>query len=232
MKNTFGKLGYGLSGAVAAIGLMSAGVQTANAEIVATAPSPVETLGAIIGGQQTYDFTYYLQFGAAGTTLLGSGGTNQASIALTLDGVSSDVYSLPTLTVTNGGITSAGFGTASYTGADLHSGDTYSWLYTGSSYTSSGTEAIGYITVATTTQYGLVPSSNNFSTVAARSVSTYPPSGLSDDNIAQVAVPNATSDTPLAPLALPVAVWPGLLTLAGMVVAGGLKMRRRSFNVH
>ena len=131
MKNTFGKLGYGLSGAVAAVGLMSAGVQTANAQIVLTTGSPVETLGTVVSLHQTYDFTYYLQIAQPGTVLDTT--TYPAYFSLNLGGANADLVSAPVFTMKDTAITSAG---GSFTGQVVSSGD-YQWNYAGSTYTST-----------------------------------------------------------------------------------------------
>ena len=81
MKNTLGKFGGGLAGILACAGLMSAGVPSANAEIVLTSASPVETLGSVAG---TYDFTYDLVFGNSAVTLM-SAGTYAAYVSLSLE---------------------------------------------------------------------------------------------------------------------------------------------------
>jgi hypothetical protein len=91
MKNSFGKIGLSLATAVACAALISAAGQTAQAEIVLTSASPAGTSGTVAG---TYDFTYYLTFGATGTTLLGSG-TNQAFVSLQLNGSTSEPSSVP-----------------------------------------------------------------------------------------------------------------------------------------
>jgi hypothetical protein len=218
MKNSFGKIGLGLATAVACAALISAVGQTAQAEIVLTSASPVATNGTVAG---TYDFTYYLTFGAAGTTLLGSG-TNQAFVSLALNGSSSDLTVVPTLTLTNSGI-AGNFGSSRDTTTD---GGTYVWNYTGSSYTSAGTEAIGYITLVTTTPNAVVGPGLNYTTQAATNVTASSPDGQTDLTQKQVKVPGA-GGIPLSAAPLPVAVWPALLTLTGMAVVGGLKYRRR-----
>jgi|GEM_PF-2891864 len=220
MKNSFGKIGLGLATAVACAALVSAVGQTAQAEIVLTSASPVGTNGTVAG---TYDFTYYLTFGAVGTSLLGSG-TNQAFISLALNGSASDLYSTPMLTLTNSGI-GGSFGSPGDTTTD---GGTYVWNYTGSTYTSSGTEAIGYITVVTGTDNALTPPGLNYTTQAATNVTAASPTGQTDLNQKQVQVPDI-GGTPLggSSVPLPAALWPGLLTLTGMAVVGGLKYRRR-----
>ncbi len=220
MRNTIGKLGIGLASAVACAGLISAAASTAQAQIVLTSASPLGTSGTVAG---TFDFTYYLMFGSAGTTLLGSG-TNQAFVSLSLDGFASEVYATPTLTLTNSGIL-GNFGGPGDTSTD---GGTYVWNYTGSTYTSSGTEAIGYITVVSSTDAALTPAGLNYATQAATNVTTGEPNGQTDLTQKQVEVPDI-GGTPLGgdSVPLPPAVWPGLLTLAGMAVAGGLKFRRK-----
>ncbi len=223
MKNTFTKISLALTASLACAGLISASAQNAQAQIVLTSASPVGTNGSVTG---TYDFTYYLTFGAAGTTLLGAGSTNQAFISLQLNGISSDLVSTPTLTVTNSGIRGA-FGSAGDTTAN---GGIYKWLYTASSadtYTSAGTEALGYITVVSTTANAVVGPGLNYTTQAATNVTASSPNGQTDLTQKQVKVPGS-SGVPLAAAPLPAALWPTLLTLTGMAVVGGLKFRRRT----
>ncbi len=222
MKNTFVKNGLGLAAAVACAGLICASGQTAQAQIVLTSASPVGTNGNVAG---TYDFTYYLTFGAAGTTLLGSG-TNQAFVSLALNGTSSDLVTVPTLTLTNSGVAGT-FGSSADTTTD---GGTYVWTYNGSTYTSGGTEALGYITVVSSTPNAVVGPGLNYTTRAADNVTVSSPSGQTDLTQKQVKVPGS-SGTPLSAAPLPVAVWPALVTLAGMAVVGGLKLRRRVTSV-
>ena len=222
MKNTFTQIGLALAATIACAGLISASGQTAQAEIVLTSASPVATNGTVAG---TYDFTYYLTFGAAGTTLLGSG-TNQAFVSLQLNGSSSDLSSVPTLTLTNSGVGGT-FGAAADTTMD---GGTYKWTYTGSSYDSSGTEALGYITLVTTTPNAVVGPGLNYTTQAADNVTSTSPAGQTDLTQKQVKVPGA-GGVPLSAAPLPVAVWPALLTLVGMAVVGGLKFRRKAGNL-
>ncbi|MGC9261684.1 MAG: hypothetical protein ACP5I8_16590 [Phycisphaerae bacterium] len=214
MKGTFGKLGVGLAGAVAAIGLISTGMQTANGQIVLTQTSPVETLGGMVNGKQTYDFTYYMDVGAAGESeTLGSG----AYVSLTLDGSLSELALVPSLTITNPN-NSVTFGSPSDSSTD---GVAYTWDYTGLSLNLTAVEPLGYITLVSDTQNALIPSDNvppgNFETKTAANTDY-----VSED----AAVPNSHG-IPLAALPLPPAVWPELLTLAGITVIGGLKMRRR-----
>ena len=64
MKNTFGTIGLGLAGAVAAVGLMSAGVQNANAQLELSAP--VVTNDATTSG--VYDWTYTVSLQPTGAT--------------------------------------------------------------------------------------------------------------------------------------------------------------------
>lgn len=220
MKNTFTRISLGLTASLACAGLISASGPTAQAQIVLTSASPVGTNGTVAG---THVFTYYMTFGAVGTTLLGSG-TNQAFISLALDGFASEVYSTPTLTLTNSGILGS-FGSPGNMTTD---GGTYAWNYTGSTYTSTGTEAIGYITVVSSTPDALTPASLNYTTQSATNVTTSSPAGQTDLTQKQVQVPDI-GGTPLAgsPVPLPAAFWPALLTLAGMTVVGGLKLRRR-----
>lgn len=219
MKKTLGTLGFGLAGAVAAVGLMSAGVPPANAQIVLTTNSPAETVGSVSG---TYDFTYYLQFGDSDTVLTSSG-AYPASVSLTLNGTDSEVSSTPTLTVTDSGILSAGGSFVGVSGNSTADGATYIWNYNGGSYTSGVRgEVIGYITVVSNTPKASAPSVKpNYSSTAENGGNS-----LGDYSQNSSYVPD-DNGTPLAPLPLPAAFWPGLLTLASMAVVGGLRLRRR-----
>lgn len=221
MKNTFTKISLALTAALACAGMISASAQTAQAEIVLTSASPVATPGTVSG---TYDFTYYLTFGAAGTTLLGTGSTNQAFISLQLNGPGSSLVSTPSLTITNTGI-GGSFGSAGDTSAD---GGTYKWVYTGATYSDrSGTEALGYITVVSTASEKVSGPGLNYTTQAATNVTSSSPNGQTDLTQKQVDVPGL-SVIPTGAAPLPAAFWPTLLTLTGMGVVGGLKFRRRA----
>ncbi len=221
MKNTFTKISLALTAALACAGMISTSAQTAQAEIVLTSASPVATSGSVAG---TYDFTYYLMFGAAGTTLLGTGSTNQAFVSLQLNGPASSLVSTPRLTITNSGVRGS-FGSASDTTAD---GGTYKWFYTGTTYTAAnGLEALGYITVVSTTSHRVSGPGLNYETQAATNVTSSAPNGQQDLTQKQVDVPGlGVVATGAAPL--PAAFWPTLLTLTGMGVVGGLKFRRRA----
>lgn len=220
MKTTYKKLGMALAAAVACAGFISASAPTAQAQIVLTAASPVGTTGSAAG---TYDYTYYVTFGTSGTTLLGAGSTNQAFVSLYLGGTSSSLVSTPTFTISNSGIAGS-FGTAADTTTD---GGTYQWMYTGGTYVSSGTEALGYITVVSSDAGTVNSPTLNYMSQAADNVTITNPNGQTDLVQKQVNVPSdAIPAGPAAPL--PAAFWPALLTLAGMAVVGGLKFRRNT----
>ncbi|MGC8541556.1 MAG: hypothetical protein ACP5QA_13135 [Phycisphaerae bacterium] len=221
MKNTYTKISLALTAALACAGMISASAQTAQAEIVLTSASPVATHGSVAG---TYDFTYYLTFGAAGTTLLGAESTNQAFISLELNGPGSSLVSTPSLTITNTGILGS-FGSAGDTSAN---GGTYKWVYTGTTYTSAaGSEALGYITVVSTTSNEVVGPGLNYTTQAATNVTSSSPNGQTDLTQKQVDVPGL-GVVPTGAVPLPAAFWPTLLTLTGMAVVGGLKFRHKA----
>ncbi len=222
MKTTYKKLGMALAAAVACAGFISASAPTAQAQIVLTAASPVGTTGSAAG---TYDYTYYVTFGTSGTTLLGAGSTNQAFVSLDLGGTSANLVSTPTFTISNSGIAGS-FGTAADTTTD---GGTYQWMYTGGTYVSSGTEALGYITVVSSDAGTVNSPTLNYMSQAADNVTITNPNGQTDLVQKQVNVPSdaiPAGGGPAAPL--PAAFWPALLTLAGMAVVGGLKFRRNT----
>jgi hypothetical protein len=135
------------------------------------------------------------------------------------------------MTVTDSGITSAGGSFGGVGGLSTNdtstNGLTYTWKYNGGSFTSAAAnEAIAYITVVSNTPNAIDPVGTNYNSLAAKNVATHAPNGQYDGNPANVDVPDV-GGTPLAPLSLPAAFWPGLLTLASMAVVGGLRLRRR-----
>ncbi len=220
MNRTYAKLGMALAAAVACAGFISASGPAAQAEIVLTSASPVGTAGSAAG---TYDYTYYLTFGTSGSTLLGSG-LNQAFVSLNLGGTAAALTATPTFTMTNTGITGS-FGSPADTSMD---GGTYKFMYTGSKYVSSGTEAIGYITVMSTDSSTFNSPTLNFMSQAATNVTITNPNGQTDLVQKQVNIPASAAPAGGPPSAapLPAALWPTLLTLAGMAVVGGLRFRR------
>ncbi len=236
MISALGKIGMGLAGIIAFAGLMSVGVQQAGAEIILASGTPIETVGSVSG---TYDFTYDLVFGGPDVTLM-SAGTNRAYVSLSMGSSNTaDLYSVPVLTVTDTGIGAAGGsfgeagGTPTYPSPATTGAYAFAWFYNGGSYTSlSQNETIGYITVVSNTANAVRPSGVNFTTQAAQNVSANLPGGQAAITHGYVDVPNING-TPLAlpagsPLPLPSAFWPGLLTIGGMAVVGGLRLRRRT----
>ncbi len=221
MNRTYTKLGMALVAAVACAGFISASGPTAQAEIVLTSASPVGTNGSAKG---TYDYTYYVSFGTSGTTLLGSG-VNQAFVSLDLGGPSAGLLSTPTFTKSNSGVMGS-FGSSANTSTD---GGTYKWMYTGATYVSSGTEALGYITVVSSDPSTVNSPTLNYMSQSATNVTITNPNGQTDLVQKQVNVPSSSSPAggPSA-TPLPVAFWPALLTLTGMAVVGGLKFRRNT----
>ena len=217
MKNTFGKLGIGLAGAVACAGLLSAGVQTANAQIVLTSVSPVITEPTF----GNYLYTYTIQFGDTGN-IMSSGAYVQLGI---IPGALGGNPTIPSINVSNGGVSADGsFASPVVTSSGAYT--FYKWSFTSNTnYTSNNTDGlvIGTITLTSNTNNEIIPTlqqkDGNFQ-------SDLPADAVGGFVGTNTPIPDING-TPLAPLSLPVAVWPGLLTLVGMAVIGGLRLRRR-----
>lgn len=221
MKTTYTKLGMALAAAVACAGFISSSGPTAQAQIVLTAASPVPTAGSVAG---TFDYTYYVAFGTSGTTLLGAGSTNQAFVSLDLGGTAAQLVSTPTFTLSNSGVTGSFSGPADAT----TDGGTYKWVYTGAMFVSSGTEGLGFITVVSSDASTVNSPTLNYMSQAADNATISNPNGQTDLVQKQVNVPSNAIPAGGTALPLPAAFWPGLLTLAGMAVVGGLKFRRNT----
>jgi hypothetical protein len=229
MKNTFGKLGFGLAGAVAAVGLMSAGVQTAQAEFtLLIPPSPVITVDS--GNPNLYDWTYDLTLGGASPAASGSyfefalpANSGYTGFAFNLTGGNSDW----TITQYNSGY----YGKATYQGSTLAAGSSLG------SFTIITTDGF-HGTYATPTSFTVTSSAGDPSTYQVNAVTNgtgtdfasliNPGTSTADYSTQGVVVPDITGNVPESPLPLPAAVWPGLLTLAGMAVVGGLRLRRKA----
>lgn len=217
MKYTFGKIGLGLAGAVAVVGLMSAGIQTTEAQIVMTPPgtnyypgSGNPYISSATTGDDTWAYVLGLQdpsaSGSSTNVYLVGSGNDQGTFTITgFAGYITGSAVLPT----GWGLTVSGTDlTLTYTGSteDATPGETnpLGTFYFGSKY---GPSAIGGFSSSA----GAGSSSTNLSP---------------DTNSTNVQVPN--SSNPAAPLPLPAAFWPGLMTLGGMAVVGGLRLRRRA----
>lgn len=240
MKNTFGKIGLGLAGAVAAVGLMSAGVQTAQAELVLVPAgsivypgnnNPYVTYDGIINGHAEDTYTYDLGLEAP------NGATTSGGQAVLLTSESTGGYTQGTFTIA--GFTGydasaqaglAAFGTGGAAGQSWSS--TYSstssaltLVYTGSNISAnaaSGTIFLGEF------QFNSVYGPSVVGTYSSNATQTTNGTVTNNDPIGPVSVQVPNISTVAAPLPLPAAFWPGLLTLGGMAVVGGLGLRRRT----
>lgn len=246
MKSTLGKLGMGLAGAVAFAGLMSAGLQRADAEI--SLPNnfvPDNPIIKLVGGSgayaSDYKWTYTLTvdvgsgvqsgdqlafidfagYNAAAENALG--GTNFLGVGATLGdwslATTNDVLTDPSVPLADVmGLQDTNPSHAAYDNPNiLDLVLTYNGS-TGVGEASSGSVALGTFTFIS-------------------SIGSYTRSGHLGYNISSASGSpvvytsghvngNDTLDTPAVPL--PAAFWPGLLTIGGMAVVGGLRMRRRT----
>ena len=216
----------GVAGAVAFAGLMSAGVQTAQAELVVKyqgASGPVSVSNV---DQWTYNYSLST----------GSISNGYASIA------QNDYFVL----VGFDGYVSTNIG-SDWTVSEINSSS--SGLPSSLTYPNSGTietkAANGSIAAASTIPgisdllftYNTSSPSTIYSPLSFSVISTVgttlPSVELgnysADSTVSSngILVPD-TSSTPAGPLPLPAAFWPGLLTLSGMAVVGGLRLRRRT----
>ena len=213
MKNAFGKIGLGLAGAVAAVGFLAMSPAPVSAEIVLSGSSPVvsETLPNYL-----YDYTVDL---ADGATLSNSSTTlSHFSISwLPTSGVTAVTYTGDLGNSSLWSITSS---------ADAVAGDSLTATYIGTASTptsgpapSNGVTLIGDFILTSSTYKESV--TNTWSSATPGTV------GYPDTNSNPTLIPD-TAGTITAPLPLPAAFWPGLMTLGGMAVVGGLRLRRRA----
>lgn len=244
MKSTLGKLGMGVAGAVAFAGLMSAGIQTAQAQLELLPAPPGgsgvsnPTVSQISGGAYNgdYSYSYYVGVQWSGSSSynlqLSNNATNPNFFSLEFnDYVSSSGYKyaatsfasnafLPSAT---NNVNTQGDWTESYVNGVI------TLTFTGSTPitvtpTSSGPSGT-YASVAMLGEFTFISSINPSSL----------PEKLFNSNINEVNgsgnfytnVGYTTSAIGPA-LPLPAAFWPGLLTIGGMAVVGGLRMRRRT----
>ncbi len=229
MKNTFGKIGFGLAGAIACAGLMSAGVQTAQAEItLLIPPSPVITNDATSG---LYDWTYSLTLGGASPASSGS----YFDFALPADsGISDYEYNLTG-------------GNSEWTITQNISGYWSQAKYIGNTSIAAGS-SLGSFTIVTTdgfhgtystpTSFTVSSNAGDPSTFIINAVTNgsgtdfgsliNPTTSTADYSTQGVVVPSISGNIPESPLPLPAAVWPALMTLAGMAVVGGMRLRRKA----
>ena len=219
MKYTFGKIGIGLAGAVAAAGLMSAGVHTAQAQLELS-PNPQ------LGGNSPNPVVNYL-----GDITVGSytGPVDSWTYYLTLNPPSTagDYYQLST----GGTFTLSNFN--GYLGATVvpanwstsYSGTTITETYSSTVTATNGQPAVNIGSFTFLSQYGVGTITGIFSSVV-QSYNSLGVQGQSDYNQTTPLIPDLS--VVAAPLPLPAAFWPGLMTLGGMAVVGGLRLRRRA----
>ena len=242
----------GFAGAVAFAGLMSAGVQTAQAQLELV-PNPGGSgslanpqVSATSGG---YNYTYYmgivngatnatvftlsnLDNGAATPGSTASDGLNYSGAGYTgsilnnffqisdFNGYVSDATNTANWGTYNGATTPTGT-TIQLTANDwtlVQTGSTLTMYYIGPNLQVSpgNTDLIGAFTFKSTIGPGSVPRNNFDSTINNGGAGTQPP------------VINVNTGVEVPSLPLPAAFWPGLLTIGGMAVVGGLRMRRRT----
>jgi|GEM_PF-5319044 len=286
MKNTFGKIGLGLAGAVAFAGLMSAGVPLAEAQLELV-PAPGGTLSnanpQYVQSGSDWIYTYTLaivnptgsasNFTVSANGTLGSlntvGGSNPPGGVADPGGYANSAFQiqdfygydpvaqgsldpLGQLYTSAAGTTSintSGSWELSASGTTLNVywvGDTASskagaGYYDGTSMTNTGSGGYTSVTVAPGTS---TTGNNTVYLGLFQFASTFGPGNLTTPPIynfnSSLNVGTSTTgtggtrtqgnpqqvDVPVA--ALPAAFWPGLLTLGGMAVVGGLRLRRRT----
>ncbi len=218
MKSTLEKIAMGLAGAVALAGLMSAGVQTAQAQLE---PNPL--------GTNTYP-------GNGNPKVTPSGSDYIYGYTLQVTNPSNAVDNLVLTSSSTGGYTQGTFsiiGFTGYTGTFTHSGGStiasdWNVNYSGTTLTLNYNNSTDYTVLAGgtldlgtfnfTSIYGPATTGDFTSKVTQKDEATGSLAGYSSYGSA--------IQVPAAPL--PAAFWPGLLTIGGMAVVGGLRMRRRT----
>lgn len=241
MKSTLGKLGMGFAGAVAFAGLMSAGVQTASAQITLAPPLGIGTGGNPVvtpdGSSGEWTWTYTMQIGngsvlEAPTTSGGVTTYNTYFVLTDFAGYDALAQShLLTLGANPGtGLTPAGASweittpaTISVPGINVPDSPYVNdlvVLYTGTTQSNATSADISLGTFQFDSIYG--PGNANVAGYEKSLVGETIVGGgtvLQGNYQANIAVPEAP---------LPAAFWPGLLTIGGMAVVGGLRLRRRT----
>lgn len=237
MKFTFGKIGIGLAGAVAAAGLMSTGSQTAQAQLELT--SPVITVDAnSTTNNPIYDWTYTLNLTPSGAS---DGVNSEFGLALASDnlltkaGASGSYY---TFTPTSGTWTTSFnngdfYGTDSVTSGTVNGGVVGTLVLTTTTLNATPVGLYGFISTGSSgspTGITAVLSTSNSQATDFASYNTEIGGTGTTPNVygESVYTPSLNGAVVLSPLPLPAAFWPGLLTLGGMAVVGGLRLRRRA----
>ena len=237
MKAMYGKLGFGLAAAVAAVGLMSAGVQTAQAQLELS--SPVITVDANSSvNNPIYDWTYTLNL----TPSVASDGVNSefglalaSDNMLTSSGASGSDY---TFTPTSGTWTTSFndgdfYGTDKVTSGTVNGGVVGTLVLTTTTLNATPVGVYGFIATGSSgspTGISAVLSNSNSQATDFASYNTETGGTGTSPNVfgESVYTPSLSGAFVLSPLPLPAAFWPGLMTLGGMAVVGGLRLRRRS----
>lgn len=231
MKYTFGKIGLGLAGAVAAVGLMSAGVQTAQAEFtLLIPPSPVITVdSASTQSNMLYDWTYSLTLG--GATDASSGSYFEFALS------STSGYVGYRFNLVNPSDWTLSPNDAGFYGKDVYGGPVLTAGSSLGSFTIVTTDGF-HGTYATPTSFTVTSRGGDPATYQVNPVTDgtgtdfasliNPGTSTADFNTQGAVVPDINGDVPESPLTLPAAFWPGLMTLGGMAVVGGLRLRRRA----
>ena len=234
MKSAIGKIGIGLAGAVAAVGLIYGGVQNVQAQLVLVPAGSIQYPGnanpsvsyaGVVNGQKEDTWTYCLALenptGASSNVLLtgsNTGGYTQGTFTIGgFTGYDSAAQS---------GLAAFGTGGAGGQSWSITSStpSALTLLYTGTniSVTAGNTIYLGEFQFNSTNGPSAVGtySSNVTQTTNGSPTNTDPVGALS------VQVPNLS--VVAAPLPLPAAFWPGLMTLGSVAVIGGLRLRRRT----
>jgi hypothetical protein len=219
MKYTFGKIGLGLAGTVAAVGLLSVGVHRVSAEIVislaSTSPNPSPL------GPNDYKWSYNLTFDGtvnSGDSFIMTGFSGADWLSGPENSVDLDSGSWSFTQVTSQTI-------PIYKGTTI-TGSLQNNIQ-GLEVTYNGTSPITVSSTPVTTTLTLTDqlSSQNIDTYWWKLSDENTSGGNSGDgNAIMPASVNITGQ----PLPLPAAFWPGLMTLGGMAVVGGLRLRRRA----
>ncbi|MHB1768825.1 MAG: hypothetical protein ACYCUV_13370 [Phycisphaerae bacterium] len=244
MKRTIGKIGLGLAGAVAAVGLMSAGVQTADAQLELL-PAPPGGSGVanpavspIVSGTYAGDYSYSYYVGVQWT------GSSSYSLQLSNSTANPNYFSL----AFNDYVSSSGYTNTPTTFAtNFFSPAATNNVATQNDWTPSYNNGVITLTFTGANPITVTSSTSGpagtYESVAALGEFTFissigpgsTPEKLFNSSIDEVTntgsfytiVTQGTNAIGPA-LPLPAAFWPGLLTLGGMAVVGGLRMRRRT----
>ncbi len=222
MRTTYGKIGFGLTAAVAAVGLVSVGVQTASAEIVISLTSASPNPALV--GPNVYKWSYNLSFD----------GTVNEGDSFIMTGFSSTDWSSGTGNAV--GLNSSDWSFTEVSGQTIpgYSGGTLTTIpvatnvqglqvkYLGTSPIVGGSGTNPLTTTLTLTDQLGSQNNDNYWWSLSKENSSGGNSG--DGNALMPASVGPTGQ----PLPLPAAFWPGLMTLGGMAVVGGLRLRRRS----